>query len=61
MIEYVSLRQGEARLYFSSVEERDLFLRGMGGMEGVMGGRIQGEHKDPPCKVQGRKLFPLPY
>jgi len=37
MIEYVSLRQGEARLYFSSVEERDLFLRGMGGMEGVMG------------------------
>ncbi|MFN4318921.1 MAG: hypothetical protein ACK4FY_00370 [Aquificaceae bacterium] len=38
MIEYVSLRRGEAKLYFSSVEERDLFLRGMGGvMEGVVG------------------------
>lgn len=37
MIEYVSLRKGEARLYFSSVAERDLFLRGMNGMEGVEG------------------------
>ncbi|MFN3975720.1 MAG: hypothetical protein ACK4LT_01500 [Aquificaceae bacterium] len=37
MIEYVSLRKDSARLYFSSVEERDLFLRGMDGMEGVLG------------------------
>ncbi len=37
MIEYVSLREDSARLYFSSVEERDLFLRGMGRMEGVLG------------------------
>ena len=37
MVEYVSLRRNEARLYFSSVEERNLFLRGMGGMEGVEG------------------------
>ncbi|MCS7171421.1 MAG: hypothetical protein N3D14_01305 [Aquificaceae bacterium] len=37
MIEYISRRKGEARLYFSSVEERNLFLRGMGGMEGVLG------------------------
>lgn len=35
MIEYVSLRRGEARLYFSSVPERDLFLRGIERMEGV--------------------------
>lgn len=35
MIEYVSLRKSEARLYFSSVPERDLFLRGIERMEGV--------------------------
>ncbi len=35
MIEYVSLRKGEARLYFSSTAERELFLRGMNGVEGV--------------------------
>ncbi|MDW8434074.1 MAG: hypothetical protein RMK35_04630 [Aquificaceae bacterium] len=37
MIEYVSYRKGEARLYFSSLEERNLFLRNMHGMEGVEG------------------------
>ncbi|MDW8294206.1 MAG: hypothetical protein RMK21_02495 [Aquificaceae bacterium] len=37
MVEYVSRRGSEARLYFSSVEERNLFLRGMSGMEGVEG------------------------
>lgn len=37
MIEHVYLRRGEARLYFSTVQERGLFLRGMGGMEGVLG------------------------
>ncbi len=37
MIEYVSLRKGEARLYFSSTAERELFLRGMNGVEGVEG------------------------
>ncbi len=37
MIEYVSLRKGEARLYFSSIVERELFLRGMNGVEGVEG------------------------
>lgn len=37
MIEHVSLRGSEARLYFSSVEERNLFLRGISGMEGIEG------------------------
>ncbi len=37
MIEYVSLRKGEARLYFSSTAEREFFIRGMNGAEGVEG------------------------
>lgn len=35
MIEYASLRKGEVRLYFSSIEERNLFLRGINGVEGI--------------------------
>ncbi len=42
MIEHVSLRKGEARLYFSSIAEKEFFLHGMKGMEGVVGV----EHKE---------------
>ena len=35
MIEYIAIADGQARLYFSSVEERELFARGLRGVEGV--------------------------
>ncbi|ADO44798.1 hypothetical protein Hydth_0397 [Hydrogenobacter thermophilus TK-6] len=35
MIEYISVSEGRARLYFSTREERDLFMRGIREMEGV--------------------------
>ncbi len=36
MIEQLFLRKGEARIYFSTIEERNLFLKGMKGVEGVL-------------------------
>ncbi len=36
MIEQIFLRKGEARIYFSTIEERNLFLQGIKGMDGVL-------------------------
>lgn len=35
MIEYISVSEGRARLYFSTREEKELFMRGIREMEGV--------------------------
>ncbi len=36
MIEYISKRRGEARLYFSTRKDRDLFVYFISGVEGVL-------------------------